>query len=89
MVNFFIQCPIFASAIASMVLAGWICHFPLPVKAKMDELAKRFPSGIDNAMRYDNMQLVSATMRNVLIPLAEALVLVVIVTFGATQRSRC
>jgi hydrophobe/amphiphile efflux-1 (HAE1) family protein len=58
------------------------------VKAKMDELAKRFPPGIAYAMHYDTTRFVSASMRDVLITLGEALVLVVFVVFMFLQSWR-
>ena len=47
------------------------------VKAKMEELSKRFPKGIEYAMHYDTTRFVSAAMHDVLLTLGEALVLVV------------
>ena len=47
------------------------------VKAKMDELATRFPKGIAYAMHYDTTRFVSASMHDVLMTLGEALLLVV------------
>jgi len=58
------------------------------VKAKMDELAKRFPPGIAYAMHYDTTRFVSAATRDVLITLGQALVLVVIVVFVFLQSWR-
>src|ERR1700736_5199923 len=58
------------------------------VKDKMVELAKRFPAGIDYAMHYDTTRFVSAAMRDVLITLAEALVLVIAVVFVFLQSWR-
>ena len=43
------------------------------VKAKMEELAKRFPRGIAYAMHYDTTRFVSAAMHDVVITLTEAL----------------
>src|SRR6266478_3114077 len=54
----------------------------------MDELAKRFPPGIAYAMHYDTTRFVSAAMRDVLITLGQALVLVVIVVFVFLQSWR-
>ncbi|HTJ02905.1 MAG TPA: efflux RND transporter permease subunit, partial [Methylovirgula sp.] len=51
------------------------------VKAKMDELAKRFPKGVAYAMHYDTTRFVSAAMRDVITTLAEALALVIAVVF--------
>ena len=47
------------------------------VKDKMQELSKRFPKGIDYGMHYDTTRFVSAAMHDVVITLAQALVLVV------------
>src|SRR5882724_826621 len=58
------------------------------VKDKMDDLAKRFPSGIDYAMHYDTTRFVSAAMKDVVVTLAEALVLVVFVVFIFLQSWR-
>ncbi|HEX3442241.1 MAG TPA: multidrug efflux RND transporter permease subunit [Pseudolabrys sp.] len=58
------------------------------VKDKMEELKKRFPKGIDYAMHYDTTRFVSASMHDVVITLAEALVLVVFVVFIFLQSWR-
>ena len=58
------------------------------VKDKMQELSKRFPKGIDYAMHYDTTRFVSASMRDVVITLAEALLLVVAVVFVFLQSWR-
>ncbi len=58
------------------------------VKNKMDELSKRFPKGIEYAMHYDTTRFVSASMHDVVITLAEALVLVVFVVFIFLQSWR-
>ncbi len=58
------------------------------VKNKMDELAKRFPKGIDYAMHYDTTRFVSAAMHDVLVTLGEALILVVFVVFIFLQSWR-
>ena len=58
------------------------------IKNKMDELSKRFPKGIEYAMHYDTTRFVSAAMRDVLITLAEALLLVVAVVFIFLQSWR-
>src|ERR1700676_4785265 len=49
------------------------------VKDKMQELSKRFPKGIDYGMHYDTTRFVSAAMHDVVITLAQALLLVVFV----------
>jgi hydrophobe/amphiphile efflux-1 (HAE1) family protein len=58
------------------------------VKDKMQELSKRFPKGIDYAMHYDTTRFVSAAMRDVIITLAQALLLVVAVVFIFLQSWR-
>jgi HAE1 family hydrophobic/amphiphilic exporter-1 len=58
------------------------------VKDKMEELKKRFPKGIDYAMHYDTTRFVSASMHDVVVTLAEALVLVVFVVFVFLQSWR-
>jgi len=58
------------------------------VKDKMEELSKRFPKGIDFAMHYDTTRFVSAAMHDVVITLAEALILVVFVVFIFLQSWR-
>jgi HAE1 family hydrophobic/amphiphilic exporter-1 len=58
------------------------------VKDKMQELSKHFPKGIDYAMHYDTTRFVSAALRDVVITLAEALLLVVAVVFIFLQSWR-
>ncbi len=58
------------------------------IKAKMEELSKRFPKGISYAMHYDTTRFVSAAMHDVVITLAEALALVVAVVFIFLQSWR-
>lgn len=58
------------------------------VKNKMDELAKRFPKGIEYAMHYDTTRFVSAAMHDVVVTLGEALILVVLVVFIFLQSWR-
>jgi HAE1 family hydrophobic/amphiphilic exporter-1 len=58
------------------------------VKDRMRELSKRFPKGIDYAMHYDTTRFVSAAMRDVVITLAQALLLVVAVVFIFLQSWR-
>lgn len=58
------------------------------VKSKMDELATRFPKGIEYAMHYDTTRFVSASMHDVLVTLGEALILVVLVVFIFLQSWR-
>ena len=49
------------------------------VKAKMDELAKSFPQGVDYLIPYDTTKFVRAAIREVYVTLIEAAVLVLIV----------
>jgi hydrophobic/amphiphilic exporter-1 (mainly G- bacteria), HAE1 family len=49
------------------------------VKAKMDELAKSFPQGVDYLIPYDTTKFVRAAIREVYVTLIEAGVLVLIV----------
>ncbi|HEX4566882.1 MAG TPA: efflux RND transporter permease subunit, partial [Vicinamibacterales bacterium] len=58
------------------------------VKDKMEELSKRFPEGISYAMHYDTTRFVSASMHDVVITLAQALLLVVAVVFIFLQSWR-
>ena len=58
------------------------------VKAKMDELSSRFPKGIAFAMHYDTTRFVSAALRDVIMTLSEALLLVVAVVFIFLQSWR-
>jgi hydrophobe/amphiphile efflux-1 (HAE1) family protein len=58
------------------------------IKKKMDELSKRFPKGIEYAMHYDTTKFVSAAMHDVVVTLAEALLLVVLVVFVFLQSWR-
>lgn len=58
------------------------------VKAKMEELSKRFPAGIAYAMHYDTTMFVQAAMDDVLKTLGEALVLVIAVVFIFLQSWR-
>ncbi|MBA8879053.1 multidrug efflux RND transporter permease subunit [Phyllobacterium myrsinacearum] len=58
------------------------------IKAKMDDLKKRFPKGIDYGMHYDTTRFVSASMHDVVVTLGEALVLVVAVVFIFLQNWR-
>ncbi|WP_406858003.1 multidrug efflux RND transporter permease subunit [Alsobacter sp. KACC 23698] len=58
------------------------------VKDKMEELSGRFPKGVAYAMHYDTTRFVSASMHDVLVTLAEALVLVVAVVFVFLQNWR-
>jgi HAE1 family hydrophobic/amphiphilic exporter-1 len=58
------------------------------VKDKMEELSNRFPKGIAYAMHYDTTRFVSASMRDVVITLAQAVLLVVAVVFIFLQSWR-
>ena len=58
------------------------------VKRKMDALSKRFPPDVAYAMHYDTTRFVSAAMRDVVITLGEALLLVVFVVFIFLQSWR-
>ena len=58
------------------------------VQIKMEELSKRFPKGIKYAMHYDTTRFVSAAMRDVVITLVEALLLVVAVVYIFLQSWR-
>jgi len=58
------------------------------IKSKMEELSKRFPSGIQYAMHYDTTRFVSAAMRDVVVTLLEALFLVVLVVYIFLQSWR-
>jgi HAE1 family hydrophobic/amphiphilic exporter-1 len=49
------------------------------VKAKMDELAKAFPQGVDYLIPYDTTKFVRAAIREVYLTLLEAAILVLIV----------
>ncbi|MEA2858598.1 MAG: hypothetical protein QOC72_637, partial [Methylobacteriaceae bacterium] len=51
------------------------------VRARMADLAKGFPKGINWGINYDTNMFVSASMRDVMITLAEALLLVFAVVF--------
>ena len=58
------------------------------VHDKMVELSKRFPKGIAWDLHYDTTRFVSASMHDVVVTLAEALVLVVAVVFIFLQSWR-
>ena len=58
------------------------------VKDKMEELKARFPKGIDYALHYDTTRFVSASMHDVVVTLAEALILVVLVVYIFLQSWR-
>jgi hydrophobe/amphiphile efflux-1 (HAE1) family protein len=58
------------------------------VKERMDELSQRFPRGIAYAMHYDTTRFVSAAMRDVVVTLTEALLLVVFVVYIFLQSWR-
>lgn len=58
------------------------------VKSKMAELSKRFPKGMAYSIKYDTTMFVSASMREVIITLIEALILVMAVVFLFLQSWR-
>ena len=58
------------------------------VRAKMEELAKRFPKGLAWGINYDTNMFVSASMHDVMITLIEALLLVFAVVFLFLQSWR-
>ncbi|MDX7950219.1 multidrug efflux RND transporter permease subunit [Lichenihabitans sp. Uapishka_5] len=58
------------------------------IHAKMAELQQRFPKGIEYAMHYDTTRFVQASMKDVVITLGEALVLVVAVVYIFLQSWR-
>jgi HAE1 family hydrophobic/amphiphilic exporter-1 len=58
------------------------------VRAKMDELSKRFPPGVKYGIVYDTTMFVAASMHDVMITLAEAMALVVLVVFVFLQSWR-
>ncbi len=58
------------------------------VRAKMAELATRFPKGIGYGIIYDTTMFISASMRDVMVTLVEALALVVAVVFLFLQSWR-
>src|SRR5260221_13398284 len=58
------------------------------VKDKMEELAKRFPKGIEYGLHYDTTRFVKAAKRDVIITLTEALALVILVVFIFLQNCR-
>jgi hydrophobe/amphiphile efflux-1 (HAE1) family protein len=55
------------------------------VRAKMAELSRRFPPGISYVIKYDTTMFVTASLREVVITLAEAMGLVFIVVFVFLQ----
>jgi hydrophobe/amphiphile efflux-1 (HAE1) family protein len=58
------------------------------VRAKMEELRPRFPPGIAYQIKYDTTMFVSASLREVVITLAEAMALVFAVVFIFLQSWR-
>ena len=58
------------------------------VKTKMEELSKRFPPDVAYAMHYDTTRFVSAAMRDVVVTLVEALLLVIFVVYIFLQSWR-
>jgi multidrug efflux pump subunit AcrB len=55
------------------------------VRAKMAELSPRFPPGINYVIKYDTTMFVAASLREVVITLAEAMALVFVVVFVFLQ----
>ncbi len=58
------------------------------VKARMDELQKTFPKGITYAIPFDTTPFVTASIKEVLVTLAEAMLLVTLVVFLFLQSWR-
>jgi hydrophobe/amphiphile efflux-1 (HAE1) family protein len=58
------------------------------VQDKMEQLSQRFPKGIAYAMHYDTTRFVAAAMHDVLVTLAEALILVIAVVYIFLQSWR-
>jgi HAE1 family hydrophobic/amphiphilic exporter-1 len=55
------------------------------VQRRIEELSKRFPKGLQYAMAYDTTRFVSASIRDVMITLAEAMLLVFAVVYVFLQ----
>lgn len=58
------------------------------VKAKLEELKKRFPDGVDYVIPFDTTRFVNASIREVVKTLFEAMILVAIVVFLFLQNWR-
>ena len=58
------------------------------IRAKMEELKKEFPSGLDYKIIYDTTDFVKASIKEVIITLLEAFILVFIVVFIFLQNFR-
>ena len=58
------------------------------VISTMEKLKARFPKGIEYGMHYDTTKFVSASMHDVLVTLAEALILVILVVYVFLQSWR-
>ncbi|CAG0964389.1 Efflux pump membrane transporter BepE [Methylophilaceae bacterium] len=58
------------------------------IKAKMEELKKRFPKGMDYAVPYDTSDFVKSSIGEVLKTLGEAMILVILVVFLFLQSWR-
>ncbi len=58
------------------------------VRAKMEELKKRFPDGVDYVIPFDTTRFVNASIREVVKTLFEAMLLVAIVVFVFLQNWR-
>src|ERR1700688_4985988 len=84
---FFVEDPTVVLAIYQMAGSNAL-DLQQSIKDKMQELSKRFPKGIDYGMHYDTTRFVSAAMHDVVITLAQALLLVVAVVFVFLQSWR-
>ena len=51
------------------------------VKAKIEEIAKRFPEGVTYQIAYDPTEFISVTLREIVVTLVVALLLVVLITY--------
>jgi HAE1 family hydrophobic/amphiphilic exporter-1 len=58
------------------------------IKSKVEELSKRFPKGLQYTMAYDTTRFVSASIHDVVITLAEAMLLVFAVVYVFLQSWR-
>ncbi|MBK1789820.1 efflux RND transporter permease subunit [Persicirhabdus sediminis] len=58
------------------------------VSAKLEELKKRFPQGVDYKIAYDNTDIIKASMNEVVVTLFATLILVVITVFVFLQNFR-
>lgn len=51
------------------------------VKAKIEEIAKRFPAGVTYEIAYDPTEFISVTLEEIVVTLVVALLLVVLITY--------